>query len=288
MSWRDRFFLSRLQSPLQYDPAMLDLSQVSAAVAVGQVSGRFTMHPQEHDSPFTASVKFREVQADQIVTNAGGDPGVVQGKLEGNLTAAGKTADPNALIGSGEIYLRDGQVQQYSLLIALGKILQLEELAHLHFDQASVKYHLTPGLVTVDELLLRSPHIRLTATGTVTFAGKMRLESQLAVNEKIRAQLFSAIRDNFEPTTDPAFAAVGFQVSGTVGRPKTNLVEKLVGQDLNDLGSVINSFLGGKKSGNSKKKKHPDAGEAAALPPSPSRATPTPSPEMTATPKVTP
>ena len=288
-SLRDRFFLEQLQSPLQYDPTMLDLSQVSAAVAGGQVSGRFTMHPQEHDSPFTASVKFRDVQADQIVTNAGGDPGVVQGKLEGNLTAVGITADANALSGSGEIYLRDGKVQQYSLLVALGKILQIEELTQLHLDQASVKYHLTPGLVTVDELLLRSPNIRLSATGTITFAGKVRLESQLAVNEKIRGQLFSAIRDNFNPTSDPAFAAVDFQVSGTVGRPKTNLMEKLVGQDLKDLGSVINSLLGGKKSGNSKKKKRPDdANGAAAASPSPGSLAPTPSPEMTASPLATP
>jgi type II secretion system protein N len=288
-SLRDRFFLERLQSPLQYDPAMLDLSQVSAAVANGQVSGRFTMHPQEHDSPFTASVKFTDVQADEIVTNAGGDPGVVQGKLEGNLTAVGNTADANALSGSGEIYLRDGKIQQYSLLVALGKILQIEELAQLNLDQASVKYHLTPGLVTVDELLLRSPNIQLSAKGTITFGGKLRLESQLAVNEKIRGQLFSTIRDNFNPTSDPAFAAVDFQVSGTVGRPKTNLMDKLVGQDLKDLGSVINSLLGGKKSGNSKKKKHrDDASGAVAESPSPGSTAPTPSPEITATPAATP
>ena len=153
-SLRDRFFLERLESPLQDDPTVLDLGERSAALATGEVSGRFTMHPQEHDSPFTASVKFRGVEADQIVTNAGGNPGVVQGKLEGNLSAAGNTADPN-VSGSGEIYLRDGQVQQYSLLIALGKIFQIEELAHLHLDQARVTFHLTPGLVTVDELLLR-------------------------------------------------------------------------------------------------------------------------------------
>ena len=288
-SLRDRFFLERLESPLQYDPTVLDLAKVSAALATGEVSGRFTMHPQEHDSPFTASVKFRGVEADQIVTNAGGNPGVVQGKLEGNLSAAGNTADPNALSGSGEIYLRDGQVQQYSLLIALGKIFQIEELTHLHLDQAKVTFHLTPGLVTVDELLLRSTNIRLSATGTITFAGKMHLDSQLAVNEKIRNQLFSTIRENFKATSDPAFAAVDFQVGGTVGRPKTNLVEKLVGQDLKDLGSVINSFLGGKKSGDSKKKKRPDDFSGAAAPvTSPKSEGLTPPPETTATPAATP
>ncbi len=292
-SLRDRFFLERLESPLQYDPAMLDLSEISAAVGGGLVSGRFTMHPQEHDSPFTASVKFRDVQADQIVTNAGGNPGVVQGKLEGNLAATGKTADAQALNGSGEIHLRDGQIQHYSLLVALGQILQIDELRQLHLDQAEAKYHLTPGLVTVDELLVRSRNIRLSATGTITFAGKLHLESKLAVNEKISRQLFRAIRDNFKPTSDPTFTAIDFQVDGTVGRPRTNLMEKLVGRELKDLGSVINSLFGRKKSRDLNKNKHPDeATELAAPSPSPeSTATlrsPLPSPATTATPAATP
>jgi type II secretion system protein N len=254
-SLRDRFFLERLQSPLQDDPTVLDFANVSAQAAGGQITGGFSMRPQETESPFTARIRFYDLQADRIVTEAGGPKGIVQGRLEGTLDAAGKTADPNALTGRGEIHLRDGQVQQYSLLVALGQILQIEELTQLRLDEAHVKYHLSPGLVTVDDLLLRSPNIRLSATGTITFSGKLRLESQLAVNEKIRGQLFRAIRDNFQPTNEPGFGAVAFQVSGTVDRPKTNLMDKLVGQDLKDLGSVLNSLFGGGKSEHPKKKK---------------------------------
>jgi type II secretion system protein N len=257
-SLRDRFFLENLQSPIQYTPTSLDFSKISARAAGGPVLGQFSMRPEEADSPFTVNVTFRDVQADRIVSDAGGPIGVVQGRLEGRFDATGKTADANALSGTGEIFLRDGQVQHYSLLVALGQLLQIDELAHLRLDQAQVKYHLSPGLVTVDELLLRSTNIRLIAHGTITFAGKLHLDSQLAVNQKIRAQLFRAIRDNFQPTEDPEFAAVNFQVGGTVERPRTNLMDKLVGRDLKDLGSAIKSFLGGgDKSERSKKKKPP-------------------------------
>jgi hypothetical protein len=255
ISLRDSFFLEQLQSPLHYNPKELDLSQISAQAGGGEIAGHFAMQPQAEDSPFTVSVKFRNVEADRIVTEAGGPKGIVQGKLEGNFEAAGKTADPNALTGAGEIFLRDGQVQQYSLLVALGQILQIEELTQLHLDQAEAKYHITPGLVTIDELVLRSPNIRLSASGTVTFNGKLRLESQLAINEKIRGQLFKAIRQNFRPITEPGYFAVDFQVGGSVDRPKSNLMENLVGRDLKDLGGVINSFLGGGKSERPKKKK---------------------------------
>jgi type II secretion system protein N len=265
-SLRDRFFLEQLQSPVRYAPDELDLSQITARAGGGEITGRFTLLPQTEDSPFTVSIKFRDVQADRIVTDAGGARGMITGRLEGHLDASGTTADQNALAGAGEIILRDGQVQQYSLLVALGQLLQIDELRQLHFDQAQVKYHLNPGVVTIDELVFRSQNIRLSATGTVSFEGNLHLESQLAVTEKMRSQLFRAIRQNFKPIDEPGYSAVSFQVSGTVGRPKTNLMDKLIGRDLKDLGSVINSLIGGGKSEKTKKKKTADAAAAASEP----------------------
>ena len=254
-SLRDRFFLEQLRSPLRYAPDELDFSQITARAGGGEITGRFTLLPQTENSPFTLSVTFHDVQADRIVADAGGARGMITGRLEGHLDASGTIADENALAGAGEVILRDGQVQQYSLLVALGQLLQIEELRQLHFDQAQVKYHVNPGVITIDELLLRSQNLRLSATGTASFDGILQLESQLAVSEKMRGQLFRAIRENFQPIDEPGYYAVGFQVTGTVGRPKTNLMDKLIGRDLKDLGSVINSFMGGGKSERAKKKK---------------------------------
>ena len=258
ISLRDRFFLDGMRSTLHYDPTELDLSQISSHAGGGDITGRFVMQPQAQDSPFNAAVRFRNVEADQIIAEAGGPKGVVRGKLEGNFEATGKIADPNALTGTGEILLRNGQLQQYSLLAALGQILQIEELTQLHLEQAEAKYHINSGLVTVDELILRSPNLRFSAKGTIAFDGKLRLESQLAINDKIRNQLFKPIRANFEPLSESGYYAVDFEVSGTIDRPKSNLVEKVVGRDLKDFGSVINSFLGGGRSDRQRKKKSGD------------------------------
>src|SRR5438876_4498355 len=204
---------------------------------------------------------------------------MVKGKLEGSFQASGKTADPSALIGNGEIFLRDGRIQQYSLLILLGQVLQIEELKELNLEQAEAKYHLSPGLVTIDELILRSPNIRLTASGTVGFDGKLQLNSQLAINDRIRGQLFRAIRDNFHPIDEPGFCAIEFHVGGTVDRPSTNLVERLVGRDIT---SMLNSFFGGKK-GRPKKKRKP-AEDAITAAPSPAISPEQALPEVTVTP----
>jgi type II secretion system protein N len=283
-SLRDSFFLEKLKSPLQYDPSILDFSHISAQAAGGEITGRFSMRPQEQESPFTARVQFHDLQADQLVTEAGGPKGMIKGRLEGMLEGRGHTADPNALTGQGEIFLRDGEVQQYSLLVALGQILQIEELTQLRLDEAHVKYHLTPGLITIDDLVLRSPNIRLSATGTITFSGKLRLESQLALNQKIRGQLFRAIRNNFQPSGEAGYAAIAFQIRGTLGHPKTNLMDRLVGEDLKDLGSVLNSLFGGGKSERKKKKKQHAVERTSAETPAPASAPPIPLPEATATP----
>ncbi len=266
-SLRDRFFLQELHSPLTYDSSKLDFSQIVARAGEGNIAGHFTIEPQTEDSPFTVSVRFNEVNADKIIVEAGGLPGTVTGKLEGRLDASGKTADPDALSGTGEIILRDGQVRQYALLVALGQLLQIQELQQLRLDQANVKYHINPGVVTIEELIFRSENIRLSATGTVSFDGQLQLESQLAVNEKMRSQLFKAIRGNFKPIDEPGYTAVNFQVSGTVGRPKTNLMDKLIGRDLKDLSSVLTDFLGG---GKSKKKPADEPAAASSSTPAPS------------------
>jgi type II secretion system protein N len=285
ISLRDRFFLEQFKSALQYDPTSLELSQISAHAGGGDIMGRFSMQPETEDSPFAVDVKFRNLQADRIVMEAGGPSGVVEGKLEGSLEASGKTADSTALTGTGEVFLRDGEVKQYNLLVALGQIFQIEELTQLHLEQAQAKYHISPGVVTIDELILRSPNIHLSATGTVSFSGKLHLASRLAINEKIRSQLFKPIRSNFQPTDEPGYSALDFEVGGTLERPKTNLLEKVVGRDLRDL---VNGLWGGK--GERPKKKKP-AGTPLAEPiasPSPLSTPEATKPETAATPAPSP
>ena len=278
ISLRDRFFLDQLRSPLRYEPDVLELSKITARVADGEVNGYFAIQPEAEDAPFTTSVNFHDVLADQIVEHAGGPKGMVKGKLEGNFQASGKTGDAEALIGKGEIFLREGRVEQYRLLVLLGQILQIEELQELHLDQAEAKYHLSPGLVTIDELILRSPNIRLTASGKVGFDGALQLNSQLAINDRVRGQLFRAIRDNFHPI-EPGLSAIEFQVGGTVDRPSTNLVERVVGRDIS---TMLNSFFGGKKDRPKKKKK--PAQDTVTAAPSPAISPEQALPEVTVTP----
>jgi hypothetical protein len=110
--------------------------------------------------------------------------------------------------------------------------------------------------ILVDELILRSPNLRLTATGSISLrGGKLALDSVLAINDKIRSQLFRGIRENFVATSEPGQYALPFHVGGTVDKPKTDLMERAVGAELKSLGGVIDALLG---HGKGKKKKNPE------------------------------
>jgi hypothetical protein len=136
---------------------------------------------------------------------------------------------------------------------------------------------------------LRSPNIRLTASGTVAYDGKLNLDSQLAIDDRIRGQLFKAIRQNFQPINEPGYSAIDFQVGGTIDRPSTNLMNRLVGRDLS---GMLNSLFGGKKDRSKKKKKQieqatpatSDAGSAMSALPSSSASPEEALPQATATP----
>jgi type II secretion system protein N len=253
---RDRVFLSTLSSPVRYNPDELALPGLTAQIAKGQLTGDFSMAPQEKDSPFTVHASFHRLQADQLVAEAGGPRDIVSGVLEGTLDATGQTAEPDALTGSGSILLQNGRVQQFAVLAAIGQVLQIEELTQLDLEQAEAKFHLNGNTVLVDELILRSPNLRLTATGSISLrGGKLALDSTLAINEKIRSQLFRGIRENFVATSEPGQYALQFHIGGTVDNPKTDLVERAVGANLKNLGGVIDALLG---HGKGKKKKNPE------------------------------
>jgi hypothetical protein len=280
---RDRVFLSNVRAAFQYDGEALELSEIKARVARGELQGDFSMQPQTQDSPFSVRANFTRVQADELVANAGGSKDIMRGALEGTLEASGRLADPSALSGKGTISLHGGHVEQFALLAAIGQVLQIEELTRLDLEEAEAKYRLAGELVLIDEIVLRSPNLRLNGGGTVTFSGKLSLEAVLTINDKIRGQLFRAMRNNFAASEDrPGEYSLPFHIGGTLEKPKTDLMQRAVGVDLKNIGGVIDALFG---RGKGKKKDAETASEAASATPMPSpAASVSPSPTSTSTP----
>lgn len=245
---QDVVFLANLQTPFSYIAEELALPEMSATVAGGDVRGGFTLKTTEKDSPFTCDVKFDQVDLNQVVTEAGGLPGQAAGRLSGYLDLYGRIRDAKTCVGGGRIMLAEGQLKQYEFLKMLGQAMQIEELEQLNLRQAQVDFRIGEKKVWIDELKMASPNLSLTAHGTIRFDAKIDLEARLTINERITRQLPRFIAENFHPAEDPALRYVDFEVRGTVAKPKTNLMEQIVGrkieQQFNDL---FQNIFGAKK-----------------------------------------
>jgi hypothetical protein len=108
--------------------------------------------------------------------------------------------------------------------------------------------------VVVDKIAIASNNFIMDATGESSFEGALNLAARFHVNEKIRRETRGLIGANFEPSETEGYTNMPFRISGTLARPKTDLLDKLVGTRIGqDLGGLINSFL--RPSQGQKKKK---------------------------------
>jgi hypothetical protein len=165
------------------------------------------------------------------------------------------------------------------LLQTLGEVLQFDELIQLRVNSGVADFHFENEKVTVDQLLLESPDLKLSAQGIARFNRKLDLDARLLVDDRTLKQRPSFIRDLFAATNENGEHAIDFKVGGTIDKPKTDLAEKLLGKSLGDqFDNVVSRLFGfGKKKDEEKKKEEKkkkkkdglDVGPKPAAPPGP-------------------
>jgi type II secretion system protein N len=249
ISIKDHVFLEKLRTPFSYAGGTLLLPAISTSVADGTMNGSFKMQTDSADSPFSTSVKVQNVNLDRLITEAGGTSGQVSGRFNGFLDVSGMLANAKSLSGSGQIVLMNGQIQQYEFLQMLGKGLQIEELMQLTLRNAQADYRIENGDILLDQLLLESPNLKLTAQGTVHLDGALDLRARLTIYPKISHQLPRIIAENFTPVENSDQRYVDFDVKGTISKPKTNLLERMVGRKIEKQAIDLIRSLFGKKPG---------------------------------------
>ena len=113
--------------------------------------------------------------------------------------------------------------------------------------------------------------------------GKLKLAAQLTVSPRVSRHLPGFVASYFQPSADtPDARVINFPITGTIGKPQTDLVDRIVGGKIQkEMTSLIqNIFVKPKKD----KKKKPESG-APEPPPAPgSTNMPSPAPSPAETP----
>jgi len=250
-SVQQQFFFSALSTPFQYKKGKVILDGFKGMIADGSLNGNFRINPTVANAPFRSKVTFENVDIRKLVDAMGGSPMEIQGHLQGWAQATAASAHiKESIVGQGQLILTDGQIKSYSVLVTLANALGIEELALMNLKQAQADFRVEQQRIMVDSLFLQSQNLRLILWGVVKFNGKMNLNAQLAINPKISHQLPEFMVKNFKPVPGTDLVSVDFHVTGPYKSPRTDLLEKVVGKDLeksaNKAIDLLRGFFRGK------------------------------------------
>jgi hypothetical protein len=134
-------------------------------------------------------------------------------------------------------------------------VLGLRQFSDLRVKDGLSELRLSGEKIYVERLLLNTADLQLSSKGIVRLDKRVTLEAQLSVEEALVNQLPGMVRESFV-AAENGRRTIDFNISGTTEKPKTNLLDKLVGQKINaQFGDLLGSLFGRDKKDDEKKKK---------------------------------
>ncbi len=251
----DLFHPSHLTASMEWSRGKLVVSDVVADWAGGTVYGRFAVS-NEPAPTFESWMDVQGVSVKNLSEDAGINGGGKRGKLFASGTLDGTIGLPKTYAGFVSASLVEARLEPLDVIRQIGDLLGVDELKMLDLKKADANLTIRDGKVLVDQIAIASNNFIMDATGESGFDGALGLRARFHVNEKIRRESRGLIGTNFEPSEVEGYTHMPFRISGTLARPKTDLLDKLVGTRIGqDLGGLINSFL--RPNQGQKKKKQP-------------------------------
>lgn len=293
LTWSEKVAFENVRAPFNYTPAAFDLPKISGTLGGGPFSASFNLKSSEPKSPFTLGMTFDQVDMGRIATSAGWGEGQASGVLAGTIDLAGNFPRFSRAEGTTHLTLRDGRFREFSYFEMIGQALQIKQLSDLKLKESTADARIADEKINFENLLLDAGDLQIRAKGPARFEdGKLQLNARLIAQNSLVKQLPGLVRDNFAAGENDT-RYIDFNVTGKAAKPKTDLLDKIVGQKLeSQFDELVNGIFGMKKKKDDdkakddakkpekkkKKKDEPAAGDDAKkpAPEKPADATPAP------------
>jgi uncharacterized protein involved in outer membrane biogenesis len=255
VTWQ-KLVVEDVQTPFEYASGELSLPALEGTLAGGALKAAFTVQPAGSEVPFTAALTVENLDLGRLMNETGWAPNQFGGRVRGSLNAKGRLRKITRTEGPGMLELADGKIRNFDLFRTIGEVLRVPELSDLHLQSSRLDFHLSDEKVFVDALALNAPDVTFTAKGPVRLNGKLALDARLGFSERIARQLPDFVRTNFTNTDDAGRSGLDFKLTGTLEKPKTDLLDRVIGRQLGaQFDDLLNSLMGGKKKKDEDKKK---------------------------------
>ena len=239
-TWMDVIVLKAGRAEMKLADGTLRMETIKAGCGEGVVSGSAEaalLSPQTFALRLNADDVDLEKMSDELPNLR------LSGKAQGALQIEGSLVDEASWKGGAKLEIRDGKLRGVNLLQMLGQIFQIQEISNFQIKQGVAKVRIAERKMWLDELKLDGGDLSLSAPGTLDFERNLALNAKLSVPERLlNGRVAQLLSRGFSAPDGAGLRSIGFQVSGTLDKPSTNLMDKVVGEGL---GGVVNQLLGG-------------------------------------------
>lgn len=225
----------------EWDSGHLSLPDIQATLADGPLTGQLEWLP-DNSFGFTAQVANASLQ--KLIADSGVNANSTQGLLNAKIALEGIAGKPESFNGTVEVNLLEARMEPIELIRQLGELLRVDELRMLALKNAEAVFSIRDSRVTVEELQLTSDNLMIDATGTAGFNGDLDMSARLHVNDKLRKETHGLLGKNFQPSETEGYRHMPFSITGSLNRPKSDLLDKMVGLRIGqDVGGLLKNLL---------------------------------------------
>jgi hypothetical protein len=225
----DAINIDEIASPVKISGGELDLESISAQISGGELHGNFHAGLSTAELPYALHLQVSGVNLNEIISRSGGILDQAHGILEGKIEIAGFIREPSRASGEGFLEVKTGYLDQYPVLKELGRWTQIDELQRLDLQQALSRFSVEGQDIKVDSLNLISKNCQVHLWGTVKSADKLALNGTLTVSQFLSQKIPNELEENFVTAKDGRSRCLEFQVTGSLMRPQTDLIERIIG-----------------------------------------------------------
>ena len=250
---------TEISGKFEYQDGHLKITDIEAVWAQGAVRGSFEI--SKTPGPFfTASLAAENVSLQKLAEDAGFTAEGTQGLLFAKANLQGIPGQTESFTGEASANLTEARMQPIDPLRQLGELLRINELRVLELRNAQTALTIRGGKILVDRLELESSNLLMDASGEARFDGSLDLNARFHVTQKLLKDSLGFMGSKFQPSDREGYAHMPFSITGTMSRPKSDLLDKLVGVRLgDDVGGLLKNLLRMPKKEKKKKENQPAA-----------------------------
>jgi hypothetical protein len=232
-----------LQSPIELNEGVITLPALSATSGDGQIEASLALQTRKQGTPMRLNAMLKEIN---LATMTEELPSVrFSGIANGNLEIEGLATQSSSIHGKAELRIENGFFKGLGVLQLIGQIFQINELSNLKVKSAVARMTIADRSVRIDELSIQSDDMSFLAPGVMGFDRQLSLNARLSLPERmLSGKNMQPFNSRFSPVDAEGNRSIDFAITGSIDKPRTNLLEKITGEGVgNVLQHLIGNFL---------------------------------------------